>query len=106
MNKVEKHYNLPKDLLDKIDNRSVGRFNNQTKAIEYYIKRGLEYEDYVNDKTNIEMEISKCSKDIKFLKKLIIQLFVNKNFAQNRKAIDDKAFQDFKDNILKDKYVD
>ena len=46
------------------------------------------------------------SKDIKFLKKLIIQMFVNKGFATNRKIKDDEAYNDFINSLNKDKLVD
>ncbi len=104
--KLDKHYLLPKDLLDTIDSKSVGRFTNQTQAVEYYLKRGLEFEDYIDDKSSIEYSINKCDKDIKFLKKLIIQLSVNKNFAKNRKVKDDVAYKEFLDTIHKDSYID
>jgi len=104
--KVEKHYFLSKDLLSVIDSKSSGIFKTQTQAIEYYLKRGLEFDEYIKNDHDIEVGINKCSKDIKFLKKLIIQLFVNKNFAKNRAVKDDVAYKEFLNSILKDKYID
>ena len=104
-NKISKHYRLDKDLIDQIKKNS-SRFGTEVKAVEYYLERGLyvEYIDTLEKDTKETLE--KCIKDLTYIKKLLEQLFSNKNFASNRSVLKDEALLDFKKNLNNDKFVD
>ena len=106
MEKIDIHFVLDKELLDLIDQYSKEKYLTRTKTLEYFIKRGMDFDSFENYKSSMDNNMNKISKDLKFLKKLIIQMFVNKGFATNRKIKDDEAYNDFINSLNKDKLVD
>ena len=103
---VDRHIAFDKEVYNLIKKKSKGRFNTTASAVNYYLRKGLEVEGYEDIETVLKSEMNVVSKDIKFLKKLIIQMFVNKGFATNRKIKDDEAYNDFINSLNKDKLVD
>ena len=47
MKKIDRHYHISEDLLKEINNKSKDKFNTEVSAIEYYLKKGLEFEEYI-----------------------------------------------------------
>ncbi len=105
-NTVAKHYHLSKELSDELKSKMKGRFTTEIKAVEFYLKQGFIYDEAKDSLEEISKEINKCKNDVSFIKKLLIQLFVNKKFPLNRTIKDDEAYNNFIKNIYKDKYID
>lgn len=86
--KVDKHYKLDSELINEIAKKTKTKFSNQTEAIEYYLRLGLEYESKNNNQHTIESKLSNCQSEIIVIKRLLMQIFANSNFAKNESVKD------------------
>lgn len=98
---VNKHYELSADLIREIEKRSKTMFATNKEGLEYYLNLGLEYENYIKDQNNMESLLNKNMADTRFIKKLLIQLFVNSDFSTNVATSDSKIYYDFIKRITK-----
>ena len=105
-NKINKHYRINKAILDEIQKKSGDKFGTEVSAIEYYLERGLCFEYIDSIESNYNKSLEKFMKELSYIKKLLEQLFSNKNFASNRSILKDEALLDFKKNLNNDKFVD
>lgn len=106
MKKIDRHYHLSEELLKEINNKSKDKFKTEVGAIEHYLKKGLEFEEYIKEQNNIEKKIDNCNKELYFIKRTIIQMFLNSFYRVNRKIKDDEVYNEYIKNIFKDKYND
>ncbi|MDD4188394.1 MAG: hypothetical protein PHX04_06570 [Bacilli bacterium] len=101
-----KNYVFTVEFADEIAKRAIILQSSETKAVEYYLKLGFEVYDSNKESKEIISAINKLSREQKFIKKLLIQLFVNKKFASNRLEKEDETYQEFIKNKAKDKFID
>ncbi len=101
-----KNYVFSNDFAKEIENRAISLKYSETQAVEYFLKLGFEVYDSRKSDEKVISAIDKIKKEQKFIKKLLIQLFVNKKFPINRSEKDDEAYQEFLINIFKDNYID
>lgn len=102
--KLDKHYKIREDLIKKIQKNSSGKFNTEIQAVEYYIEKGIEFEQVELFRDNLTSSLNYCIKEILYIKLLLEQLFANKNFASNREMKRDDSLRDFRENIYNEKF--
>lgn len=106
INKINKHFQMSKDLYNEFSNKIKGKFETQTKGFEYFLEMGMKYDDSKNREEKILYDLNYCIKEIKYIKKLMEQYMANKGFSSNKKINDDKCIIDFRNNYYKDDFND
>ena len=106
MTKIDKHYRINKEIIDKINSQNDDRFKNEIDAVEFFISKGLEFDGYNNRLESIEKKIDSFIINNNYIKKLLIQMFVNKKFAINREVTEDEAFKLFNEAYNESKIID
>lgn len=101
--KISKHYNISEELVNKLNTQKEKKFKTEIEAVEYYLNKGLEKENKVSDSEKIYTDISK---DLKYIKKLLEQLFANKKFVSNSDIKNDECLNLFRNQINKDKFYE
>ena len=101
-----KNYVFSDDFGKEIEKRTIDLKCSETQAVEYFLKLGFETYDSKKTDEKVISAIDKIKKEQKFIKKLLIQFFVNKKFPINRPEKDDEAYQEFLKNMFKDNYID
>ena len=104
--KVNKHIEISKELYDKFLKKAEGKFETLTKGFEYYLEKGMMFEETRTRDEKILYDLNYCLKEIKYTKKLMEQYMANKGFPCNKKISDDKCIIDFRKNIFKDDFND
>jgi len=100
---VHKHYKIPSDLDKILYSYSNEKNMTQSDTIAHLTKLGLKYETIINKEIDVKLKIDKIERDVRFIKKLLIQLFVNKSFTSNREISMDNAYKEFLDINYSDK---
>lgn len=77
---VDKHYKISKNIIENLEKKTIGRFSTQTKAVEYFLKLGFEYEDSKVEKEKILLNLNQCLSEVRFIKKQVEQIFANFNW--------------------------
>lgn len=101
--KISKHYNISEELIEELNNQKDKRFKTEVETVEYYLNKGLEKEIKTSDDNKINVEITK---DLKYIKRLLEQLFANKKFVINNDIKNDECLNEFKNHINKDKFYE
>jgi len=101
-----KNYVFSNEFAKEIENRANDLKYSETQAVEYFLKLGFEFYDSKKSDEKVISAVDKIRKEQKFIKKLLIQFFVNKKFPINRSEKNDEAYQDFLKNMFKDNYID
>ena len=104
--KVSKHYNLNYDIVNKIQRKSEGKYKSETEAVEHYLELGMHSEETNNSTDLAILEINACLKEVKYVKKLVEQLFTNMKYPKNKDVNKDDALKEFKKDLFKNKYND
>lgn len=102
---VDKHYKLSESLLNEIDEKGK-TIPTQKERVEYYLKLGLINESQILEQKEIKSIVQRNSMDIGFIKKLLIQLFVNMGFQNNFKYNESESYNDFLKTLTKNKFDD
>lgn len=98
---VDKHYKISKDVIDKLEKKSIGRFTTQTRAIEYFLKLGFEYEDSKVEKEKMLVSLNQCLSEVRFIKKQVEQIFANFNWEDVKDPKKCIGYQKFLDKLRK-----
>lgn len=99
--KIDKHYVISKNVIERLKRMSDGRFTTETKAVEYFLVMGMNNFDNYNKEIKIFNTIEKTSGEIRYIKKLLKQLFVNKDFKVNKDINKDDMLKEFDKKYLK-----
>jgi hypothetical protein len=89
------HYRISPDVIKLVEDNAPATLRTKSEVIEYYLRQGVEYDKQIKDQHNIEVLLGKNISDIRYIKKLLIQMFVNSNFQGNMKVKDSEVYFDF-----------
>ena len=100
---VDKHYRISRDLFERIQLASPNHLKTEIDKIEHYLSRGLMYDDRYKEQDKINAHVTK---DIKYIKALLEQLFSNIAFSENSDTRRNKLLREFKNEFYKYKFLD
>lgn len=103
MKKISKHYHFSEETVNKIAKSNP--YKKESEYVEYLINKGLSIETEKKE-YDLLLEINKSLKEIGFIKRLLIQLFVNKGFKINKNSKEDESYQEFIKKLKKDNIYD
>ena len=103
---INKHYKMSIDLLKKLEEKKPNHIKYEIDCIEYFLEKGMLYEEYHNELKNINENIKLLKKENMYIKRIIEQLFSNIAFTENVDIRKNDLLKEFKNNIYKDKYFD
>lgn len=100
---LDKHYRIPKELYERVQSESPNHLKKEADKFEYYLLRGLIYDERYKEQDKINNMIIK---DIQYIKSLLEQLFSNIAFNENNDVKKNILLREFKSKLKKDEYIE
>lgn len=100
---LDKHYRIPKEIFEKLQLESPTHLKKESDIFEYYLLRGLMYDERYKEQDKIN---NKIIKEIQYIKYLLEQLFSNISFSENVDRKTNELLKEFKNSFVKDKYFE